>query len=378
MSDPKSPELIDFQFPGGNTRAAFATAPFAGLGAQVSALRGVDRCVVISDDVVNGLHGRALLDALRGAGLEPELFSVPAGDQHKTLDSLERLFDCMQRVNADRHTAVVGIGGGMIGDLAGLVAALWMRGIPYVSCPTTLLAMVDACLGGKVGVNFARTKNLIGAFYHAQLVWLDMAFLASLPARVRIAGLAESVKHAVLLDRPFLDWHEVHADALGKGDPATLRVLVERNLRLKAAVVAADERECPVQPGTGRAALNFGHTIGHILETLASGEDHNACWMHGECVSVGMVAAMELAVRAGRLSDADRRRVESVLVKLGLPTRTPVRFDPNVVIARLPTDKKARRDRARFVIPDGLGRATWLEHPSEADLRAALDRIQAG
>lgn len=368
--------MTEFAFPSGKTRIAFASAGFAGLGAQIRGLEAVDRCVVICDDVVNGLFGRAVLEELKAAGLEPELFSVPAGDQHKTLDSAERLFDCMARVGADRHTAVVGLGGGMVGDLAGFVAALWMRGLPFVSCPTTVLAMVDACLGGKVGVNFARTKNLVGVFEHARLIWVDMAVLQSLPRRVLVSGLAESVKHGIVLDREFLEWHERNAANIAAGDPGLLRQLVRRNLEIKAAVVAADEHERPDGNSVGRAALNFGHTFGHVLETFHAADDHDECWLHGECVSIGMAAAMDLAVQAGRLADADRLRMEQLLTRLGLPIRSPRRLDGAGVIARLATDKKARRDRPRFVIPEGLGRAAWLNDVGEAALLAALARIQ--
>jgi 3-dehydroquinate synthase len=230
--------------------------------------------------------------------------------------------------------------------------------------------MVDACLGGKTAVNHAGVKNLVGALHHPRLIRLDVSALETLPADVFVDGLAESVKHAAVLDASLLEWHEAHAEAIRSRRPDAWRELAPRNLRLKAAVVAADEREDPAAAAPGRAALNFGHTVGHALES-ASGY----AWRHGVCVSLGMAAEMEAAVAAGRLAAADRDRIEALLARLGLPLRAPARLDPAAVLARMPRDKKARGARPRLVIPDGPGRAAWYAPADDEPLRAALRRI---
>ena len=369
-----SPHVIEFAFTVGCTRAVIASEAGRGPGPQVAAAPDIDRCIVISDARVAELHLDGLRESLRESRVPVESLIVPPGDEHKSLGEAVRMYGRLAELNADRRTALLAVGGGMVGDLAGFVAGTWMRGIPWINCPTTLLAMVDSCLGGKVGVNGPTGKNTIGVFHHPRLIWIDVALLGTLPQRTYRAGLAESIKHAVALDAGFLDWHESHVEGILAQDADTLRVLIERNLRCKARVVAEDERETASLTSddsiVGRAALNLGHTIGHALEA-ASGY----AWPHGECVALGLVAEMDLAVTIGWLAGTDRDRVETLLFRLGLPIRAPSPFDMHDVIRRMKSDKKARHSRPRFVLPRKLGGVGWCDAVQSEQVFSSLARI---
>jgi 3-dehydroquinate synthase len=257
----------------------------------------------------------------------------------------------------------------MVGDLVGFVAATWLRGVPIVQCPTTMEADVDASVGGKTAVNHPAGKNLIGCFHQPLLVCIDIGCLATLSERDFTAGLAESVKHAVILDRLFFEWHEARCGEIRARRPEVIRELIERNCRNKAAIVVADERETD-QQGVGRAALNFGHTIGHVLES-----QWNYALRHGEAVALGMVAAMELAVASVGFAEEERQRVESLLKAIGLPTRAPLPVDIPDAIRRLGTDKKVRNQTVRFVVPTAIGSARWLDGPGGSDIDRAMRRL---
>jgi 3-dehydroquinate synthase len=257
----------------------------------------------------------------------------------------------------------------MVGDLAGFVAATWMRGVPIVQCPTTLEAMIDASVGGKTAVNLPAGKNLVGAIHQPALVCADTHTLATLPDRDFRAGLAESVKHAVIADESLLNWQEQHAPAIVSREPGTLQELIRRNCQIKAAAVAGDERETAAE-GVGRAALNFGHTIGHALEAESRYE-----LRHGEAVALGMVAEMELAVRLCQWGQDNQERVELLLEQFGLPLRAARPLDMTCVIGRLEHDKKASGKSVRFVLPGPGGTMQWVAGASQADIAASLRRL---
>ena len=325
--------------------------------------RSCRRAVIVTDANVAPLAG-PLTDALRAAGIEATTEVVPPGEASKDLARVAALYDRMVEAKADRYVAVVALGGGVVGDLAGFVAATFARGLPLVMAPTTLLAQVDSAVGGKVGVNHPRAKNIIGAFHQPAGVWVDTATLRTLPPRELRCGLAEVVKHGVILDAEFFAFVEARADAALALEPATVRHLVARSCQLKADVVARDERE-----ETGlRAVLNFGHTVGHALEAVAG---YGGAFQHGEAVAAGMVAECRLAERLGWIGPEVTARLVALLGRLGLPVTTGG-LDPDALLEAMTRDKKNRGGRVRFVLPRALGRVELTDAPTAEDVRAAL------
>jgi len=302
--------------------------------------------------------------ALEAVGIETSRLVVPAGEGSKCLARAERLYDALVDRKADRHTAIVAFGGGVVGDLAGFVAATYARGLPFIVVPTTLLAQVDSSVGGKVGINHPRAKNIIGAFHQPAAVWVDTRTLETLPDRELRCGLAEVVKYGVILDRAFFEELEDQAgDILNRQDRA-LRAIVARSCRLKAGVVSRDERE-----ETGlRAVLNFGHTIGHAIESVAG---YGGAYQHGEAVAAGMVAEGRLAQRLGWIGPDVVDRLARLLDRFGLPTSAPG-LDPDRLIEAMSRDKKNRGGRPSFVLPRSIGHVELTDAADEADLRAIL------
>lgn len=254
----------------------------------------------------------------------------------------------------------------MVGDLTGFLAATWLRGVPFVQVPTTLEADVDAAVGGKTAVNHAAGKNLIGAFHQPRMVLIDTGTLATLDERDHRAGLAESVKHGIIRDAEFFTWHEDRARAILDRDEAVLGELIERNCRIKAEVVAADEREAGL-----RAILNFGHTIGHAIES-----DQAYALRHGECVALGMVAATEIAVARGMLARRDADRITVLLKKMGLATRLRQPADPEVLTALMQKDKKVQSGKIRFVLPTGIGEVVTVSDVTSQQIAVGIGAIQ--
>lgn len=306
---------------------------------------------VVTDDVVSPLHARALSSAVNG-----ELLVVPSGEQHKTLATIETLLTSLLERGADRRSLVVGVGGGVVTDMAGFAASLLMRGIRWLGVPTSLLSMVDASVGGKTGVDFAGAKNSVGTFHQPSGVVVDVHLEQTESARGYTSGLAEIVKAALIADRELFSFLEDSADALVARNPDSLRQAVRRAVQIKARIVARDEQE-----SGERALLNFGHTLGHALEA-AGGFTR---FLHGEAVSLGMVAALRLSERLGGLSSPDVQRSIRLLSKLGLPTE----LDAGLVAQALPLvtrDKKRHGDRLRFVLLEGLGQAVTRDVSLEA------------
>ncbi|HEU5040168.1 MAG TPA: 3-dehydroquinate synthase, partial [Gemmatimonadales bacterium] len=319
------------------------TGALARLGELVEERLGGRRVATIADDRVLALYDAGRLGAAGWHGKDTLPF--PAGERSKTRDTWARLTDALLDRGYGRDSGIVALGGGVAGDLAGFVAATYMRGVPYVQVPTSLLAMLDASVGGKTGVDTPQGKNLIGAFHPPVAVLSDPAVLATLPEREYRGGMAEAVKHGLIADRAYFRWIEREADALLRREPAALEHLVRRSVELKAEVVSADERE------TGRRAiLNAGHTVAHALERVTSYEIP-----HGEAVAIGLVTECELAARLGRAAPAVGERVAQLLARLGLPTTLPGGLDPDALIAAMRSDKKNRSARIRFALPAALG-----------------------
>ncbi len=319
--------------------------------------------VVVADQTVADLHLHRLLSCLPPG---PVVLTFPTGEVSKSLASIERLCEQLAEARVERQAVVVAFGGGVAGDLAGFVAAVWLRGVRFVQVPTSLLAAVDAAVGGKTGVNLRAGKNLVGAFHQPLAVIVDTDFLQTLAARDFAAGLAESVKHAVIRDPEFLDWHEAHAGKIVGRDPAAVSYLIARNCEIKAVVVARDEREAGL-----RAILNYGHTIGHALEHLLGYE-----LRHGECVALGMLAENELACVRGWLGRPEADRVRSLLAHLGLPVALARPLPPADVWAACQVDKKVRDAAVHFVLVRSVGDPMRVTDVSAAEVARALQAIQ--
>jgi 3-dehydroquinate synthase len=326
--------------------------------------RRARQALVVTDTNVEPI-AREVAETIRQAELAVERVSLPPGEATKSLARCAELYDHLARLGADRHTLVVAVGGGVIGDLAGFAAATYARGLPLFMVPTSLLAQVDSSVGGKVGVNLPAGKNLVGAFHQPIGVWIDTAHLDSLPPREFRAGLAEVVKYGMILDAAFLDEIEASVPAIQAGDPATLRRLVLRSCQLKAHVVTQDELE---QTGL-RAVLNFGHTIGHGLEALAG---YEGGLLHGEAVAIGMALETRLAADLGWIDAAVLDRLCALLRRLGLPTAPAGNVDPDALLAAMTRDKKNQGGRIAFVLPRAIGQVERTDEVDQARIRALL------
>jgi 3-dehydroquinate synthase len=314
-------------------------------------------------DVAVRIHAGHVEKSLAAAGFQAHVHFLPSGESQKSLAVASQLYDRLVDLHADRRTLVAAVGGGVIGDLAGFVAATFNRGLPLLMVPTTLLAMVDSSVGGKVAVNHPRAKNLIGTVYQPVGVWIDTATLATLPDREYRSGLAEVVKYGVILDAEFFAYLETHAEALLQREPDVVRQVITRCCRLKADVVEKDERD-----ETGlRAVLNYGHTFGHAFETAAG----YGRWLHGEAVAAGMICASRLAERLGRIDPELTHRLQRLLETFDLPT-APERWPAEQLLATMRSDKKALAGRLRFVLPRCLGEVEMVDEVPEAEVVAVL------
>jgi 3-dehydroquinate synthase len=320
---------------------------------------------VVTDTNVAPLYLERFARPLREAGVEVVTLVLPEGEAQKRWANVETVLDALLERRCGRDTTLVALGGGVVGDLTGFVAAVYQRGIPYIQVPTTLLAQVDSSVGGKTAINHARGKNMIGAFHQPALVLADMDTLASLPPRELRAGLAEVIKHGFIRDAAFVAWLEAHIDDLLALDREALAHAVARSVEIKSEIVSRDERE------TGeRALLNFGHTFGHAIETgLGYGE-----WLHGEAVAAGMALAAELSRRLGALEEADVRRVRALLGRAGLPTGAPG-LPPRRLVELMSVDKKAKDGRLRFILLERIGSACVRADVSQAALEETLARL---
>lgn len=332
-----------------------------------TALPKARRALVVTDSGVPAEYTRTALDTLTAAGVTAAVATVPEGDASKSLQEAGNLYEACLDGGLERSGVVIALGGGMAGDLGGFVAATYLRGVAFVQVPTTLLAMVDASVGGKVAVNLPRGKNLVGAFHQPRLVLADPQLLASLPPRAFAAGMAEVIKHGVIADPDFFAWLEQNADAILQHQPEALTDLVAVNCRIKAAVVSADERE-----ETGlRATLNFGHTTAHAIEAVQG----YGGLLHGEAVAIGMVAATDVAAQLGVLQDAAfPQRLAALLQRYGLPVRLPGALDVGRLMAAMKYDKKASGGAVRWVLPVACGQVAQQQVPSDA-VAAALHRL---
>ena len=336
----------------------------AEVGARLRHLTKAKKAVLVYDSMLPPMHREQVASSLRGPFDQVIECEVPPGEEHKSVATVERLYDTILRAGVDRQTPVIALGGGVIGDTAGFVAATVLRGVPFVQVPTTLLAMVDASVGGKTGVNHAVGKNLIGAFHQPIAVFADPQTLRTLPPRELRGGLAECIKHDVIRDADgFVKLERDIGRALAL-DMDYLTDLIAHNVAIKARVVEAD----PFEKGE-RAHLNFGHTFGHAIENVSRYE-----YSHGESVALGMAAAAQLAVDLGMLDDSSRRRIVAVTERAGLPARG-LRLDAAAVVEAMAFDKKSRSGRLRFVLPDRIGHVVVRDDLPIDAVRRAVESI---
>ncbi|HYB72186.1 MAG TPA: 3-dehydroquinate synthase [Candidatus Sulfotelmatobacter sp.] len=353
---------VEVSLPGGAYRIQVGPGLLGRTGERLAALNLGPRAAVVTDEGVPSAHVGAVLDGLRSAGLTAETIAVPAGEESKSLQQVSGLYERFVGAGLDRGSVVLALGGGVVGDLAGYAAATFLRGLPLVHLPTTLLAQVDSSVGGKVGVNLPRGKNLVGAFHQPRLVLADVAALATLPLREFRSGLAEVVKYGVIADPGLFELLDREADRLAPGAADLLAPIVTRCCRVKAHVVALDERE-----RGWRAILNFGHTVGHAVEAAAG----YGALTHGEAVAIGMAAAARLSRARGLCPRADLDRLLRLLDRLGLPQRSPVPAER--VLPYLAVDKKGRGGVPRFVLTRGIADVTLAPIHEEGDVRKALE-----
>ena len=324
-----------------------------GDAATWAVLPAAHAALIVTNDTVAPLYAARLRTQLASRHAVVHQVTLPDGEEHKTWQTLNLIFDGLLSNGCDRKTVIYALGGGVVGDMAGFAAASYMRGVPFVQVPTTLLAQVDSSVGGKTAINHPLGKNMIGAFYQPQRVVCDLDTLTTLPARELSAGLAEVIKYGPIADMAFLEWIEANMAALLAREPAALAHAVRRSCEIKAWVVGQDEREAGL-----RAILNFGHTFGHALESgLGYGE-----WLHGEAVGCGMVMATQLSLRLGLVDAAFADRLTALIGAAGLPLKGP-RLGAARYMELMRVDKKAEAGEIRFVVIDGPGRAAMRAAP---------------
>jgi 3-dehydroquinate synthase len=320
------------------------------------------RVAIVTNDVVGPLYLERLQRSLAGADVAALPITLPDGEAHKNWATLNHILDTLLQQRCERKTTLIALGGGVIGDLTGFAAAIYLRGVPFIQVPTTLLAQVDSSVGGKTGINHPLGKNMIGAFYQPRLVLADTATLATLPERELAAGLAEVIKYGLILDAAFFDWLEANIARLSARDPEALAYAIGRSCEIKAAVVAGDERES----GT-RALLNLGHTFGHAVEAGLS----YGTWLHGEAVAAGIVMAARLSQRMGLLAQPDVERVESLMSRAGLPVRPPA-LGVERYLDLMGMDKKVEGGKLRLILLERIGEAFVTANFPQQELRAVL------
>lgn len=361
---------LTFAFGEATTTVVVRPGLIAEIGLRLDNLPGEQpaQCVLVSDAHVTSIYGETAASSFGGGGIPIARFLIDPGEASKSFENAGRIYRFLAEHGIGRDGVIVALGGGVVSDLAGFVAATWMRGIRCAIVPTTLEAQIDAAIGGKTAINIPGAKNLVGAFHHPSMVLIDPDTLATLSDRDFRAGLAESVKHAAVFSPEFFAWHEQNAEAILARDPAVVSELIERNVRIKADVVARD----PFERTGERMLLNFGHTIGHAIE--------QACEFrlrHGECVALGMVAACWISTELGVLDGAVLDRMGALLRKLELPVHLEQGLEFEKLAGALKADKKSRSGRLRFILLQGLGLPIVRDDVSNQVVRKAFERLLA-
>ncbi|NUN64746.1 3-dehydroquinate synthase [Pseudanabaena biceps] len=326
------------------------------------------KILIVSNPVIDNHYGATVEKSLSESGFDVAKLILPAGERFKTATSLQKIYDAALDHRLERSSAIVALGGGVIGDMSGYAAATWLRGIELVQVPTTLLAMVDSAIGGKTGINHPQGKNLIGAFYQPRLVWVDPEVLKTLPARELRSAMAEVIKYGVIWDRELFDLLSQcdRLDQLRYIKPELLQTILYRCAKAKADVVSKDEKE-----GNLRAILNYGHTVGHAIESVTNYRLYN----HGEAVGLGMIIAGAIAVDLGLWSNDEQAQQVSLIAKAKLPQTLPADIDQDAIIACLSTDKKVEAGKVRFILPTAIGHVSFNDVVTSELVKQSLRKI---
>ena len=346
---------------------AIAIAPdsLKDLGSKMKQLKIGKKVLVVSNPEIFSHYGEACVESLQAAGFETCTHLIPAGEEYKNLQSIQQVYDTALSNHIERSSTFVALGGGVVGDMTGFSAATWLRGVNFVQVPTSLLAIVDASVGGKTGVNHPQGKNLIGAFYQPKLVAIDPNLLKTLPPREFRAGIAEIIKYGVIWDEDLFTKLE-HCDRLDSLDYVSqelLEMMITRSCQAKAEVVSQDEKESGL-----RAILNYGHTIAHAVESLT----HYKQFVHGEAVAIGMVAAGKIAVEMGLWTRVAAKRQDALIVKAGLPTDIPSELALKDILETIKSDKKVKAGKVRFILPTAIGKAIISDRVTSEIITKAL------
>ena len=322
------------------------------------------KIAVISNPKIYELYGEKIISSLKKEGFDPSLILIPDGEIYKDYFWAYHILTQLIELGLDRKSCLIALGGGVIGDITGFVASIYMRGIPYIQIPTTLLAQVDSSVGGKTAVNHSLGKNMIGSFWQPSLVWIDVNTLDTLPEREFISGMAEVIKYGIIWDKDFFDYLESNREKILKKDKDLLIPAIKRACEIKAEVVSKDERESSL-----RAILNYGHTIGHAIETLTG----YTTYLHGEAISIGMVYEAKLSNILGFLEKESLERIKNILKNLGLPTILPINIDTTAMVKTILLDKKNIEGKIRMVIPESIGKMKINFEISEENLKGILN-----
>lgn len=344
----------------------YVTPDFSGLGKACASAKLFGKMVVVTDSNVEKHYCDACIEALSETGAEVSRHVVPAGEKSKNLDTVEKLYSSLVSLKLDRQSALVALGGGVVGDITGFAAATFLRGINFVQIPTSLLAQADSSIGGKTGVDFKGGKNLIGAFYQPRFVFINVNTLRTLPERELISGLAEVIKHGLILDSDFYDYIDYNIGKIMNFDENVLQYITKMNCSIKGKVVEQDERE-----GGLRAILNFGHTIGHAVESVSG-----FAMLHGECVSVGIAGAYRLALKMGMVDAKMAGTVENTLKKAGLPVKVQG-MSAKAIYDQMFYDKKITDGKLNFVLPKGIGDVIQCTIDNNELIREVLSELIA-
>lgn len=357
--------VIGVNLPQNAYQIAIAPGGLEHLGTYLGKLKLGNQILLVSNPEIFDYYGEIAVNSLTNAGFTVATHLIPAGESYKTLDSIADIYDTALKHRLERSATMVALGGGVIGDMTGFAAATWLRGINFVQVPTSLLAMVDAAIGGKTGVNHPQGKNLIGAFYQPKLVLIDPQVLKTLPVREFRAGMAEVIKYGIIWDGDLFNKLEQaeSIDSFEQINPELLQLMLTRSCQAKADVVGQDERESGL-----RAILNYGHTLGHAIESLTGYTEV----IHGEAVAIGMVLAGDIAVNMGLWTAEEAIRQNQLIAKAGLPTAIPDGLDREAMIDCLQTDKKVKDGKVRFILPNSIGQVTMCDRVTADLLRQVL------
>ena len=337
-------------------------------GGLLDALKGINapkKLLIVTDTNVDKLYGDEILKLLLSGGYDAAKYAFAAGEEHKNMDEILGICRACIDNKLDRKSMIVALGGGVVGDMAGFAAAIYMRGIPFVQIPTTLLSQSDSSVGGKTGIDFADSKNILGAFHQPKLVYMNVATLRTLPEIQFISGMGEVIKHGIIRNREFYDYLKTNAEKIKLLDSETLMKMDKINCMIKADVVMQDEKENGL-----RAILNFGHTIGHAAESA-----YNFRKTHGECVGLGMIAAAHIANKRGMITDAELSDIENTLSLYGFNTRGDIP-DNDTVYSFMMNDKKKVQNTLKFVLPVSIGEVVQKEDVSKEEIYEAIDYIR--